>query len=97
MTMSVSRRAEMTEHYPFPFISTCLLLGASSYLPSCRYNFFAQWQAMPLSLAYFDQELAYGMVVIDITDQTKVGYGIVAFAADDMLWLDHDPELDWYA
>ncbi|KJK74079.1 hypothetical protein H634G_10618 [Metarhizium anisopliae BRIP 53293] len=26
---------------------------------------------MPLSLAYFDQELAYGMVVIDITDQTK--------------------------
>ncbi|EFY97043.2 hypothetical protein MAA_07589 [Metarhizium robertsii ARSEF 23] len=29
------------------------------------------WQAMPPSLAYFDQELPYGMVVIDITDQTR--------------------------
>ncbi|KID85713.1 glycosyl transferase, partial [Metarhizium majus ARSEF 297] len=79
--VSLQESRDDSEYCPFPFISTCLLLGASSYLPSYRYNFFAQWQAMPLN----------------ITDQTRVAYGPVAFAAYDMLWLDHDPELDWDA
>ena len=95
--VSLQESRDDFEYCPFPFISTCLLLGASSDLPSYRFNFFAQWQAMPPSLAYFDQELPYGMIVIDITDQTRVGYGIVAFAAYDMLWLENDPELDWDA
>lgn len=91
---SLQESRDKFEHCPFPFISTCLLLGASSYLPSHRYDFFENWQPMPLSLAYSDEQLPHGIVVIDITDQTQVGYGIIAFAAYEMVWIEDDPDLD---
>lgn len=95
--MLVSRRAEMTLSTVLsPLYQRVFFLELAAICPVIATTSLPV-AAMPLSLAYFDQELPYGMVVIDITDQTRVGYGIVAFAAYDMLWLDHDQELDWDA
>lgn len=62
----------------FPFISTCLMLGAG-----CDTDRVMNYETTSerLGLVYDDASLDYGMVVVDISDLDRVSYGIVAFMA----------------
>ncbi|KAI1771428.1 hypothetical protein F4818DRAFT_429074 [Hypoxylon cercidicola] len=81
----------------FPFISSCLLLGAG--YESARYSAY-EVQSRPLGTAYRDDSMKYGMAVFDITDLHDIRYGIVAFKVIHMAevklnsWGDWDPVED---
>jgi hypothetical protein len=65
----------------FPFLSTCLLLGAG-YDPSTGASYEVRTE--PLGTVYRDDSLEYGMVAVDISELDKIRYGIVGFIVDLM-------------
>lgn len=65
----------------FPFLSTCLLVGAG-YDPSIGASYCVRTE--PLGTLYRDDSLTYGMVVVDISDLEKIRYGIVGFIVNQM-------------
>lgn len=81
----------------FPFISTCLLVGAG-YDPSIGASYSVRTE--PLGTLYRDDSLAYGMVAVDISDLEKIRYGIVGFIVNQMAEVnvrdggDYDPVED---
>jgi hypothetical protein len=75
--------------HEFPFISSCLLLGASYALPG---RGTGSAIPMPLDTVYRDDNTEYGMVVVDITDLDNIRYGIVGFTVNTMVWVDRHPD-----
>ncbi|XXG95203.1 hypothetical protein Hte_001463 [Hypoxylon texense] len=81
----------------FPFISSCLLLGAG--YEAARHSAYRA-EPQPLGTAYRDDSMKYGIAVFDITDLHDVRYGIVAFKINYMAqvrlnsWGDWDPVED---
>ena len=65
----------------FPFLSTCLLLGAG-HEPTLPISYDVRTE--PLGTTYRDDSLEYGMVAFDISDLDNPCYGIVAFTVDLM-------------
>ncbi|KAK3317463.1 hypothetical protein B0T19DRAFT_292510 [Cercophora scortea] len=72
-------------HREFPFISTCLLLGAG-YDPSTGVTYSVRTE--PLGTAYCDDDTGHGMVVLDISDLDNIRYGIVGFFVHLMIDVD---------
>ena len=71
----------------FPFISTCLLLGASF---GTKFSGGCDAKPWPLGTIFRDDNIQYGMVVIDITDMDNPRYGIVGFMIRTMTWVVTD-------
>ncbi|OIW23584.1 hypothetical protein CONLIGDRAFT_649611 [Coniochaeta ligniaria NRRL 30616] len=65
----------------FPFLSACLLLGAG-YDPVTGASYDVRTE--PLGTAYRDDNLEYGMVILDISDLDEIRYGIVGFTVHFM-------------
>ncbi|RWA07597.1 hypothetical protein EKO27_g7513 [Xylaria grammica] len=61
----------------FPFISTCLLLGARERTTHERRPHV---QSLPLGRIYRDSDTESGIVLVDITNLETLRYGIIAFA-----------------
>jgi hypothetical protein len=77
---------------PFPFLSTCLLLGLSYDASHCETK---RAQLEPLGTAYQDGIMGTGMVVIDISDLDSIRYGIVAFEIHHMAHIRLHPRIYW--
>lgn len=78
----------------FPFLSTCLLLGAG-YDPSTGASY--QVRTEPLGTVYRDDSHEYGMVVLDVSEPERIRYGIVGFIVHDMVEVDVDEDWDYDA
>lgn len=60
----------------FPFTSTCLLL---SLLPCSNSTRRGDVRLQHLSTAFFGDSLEYGAAILDISDLSRIKYGITAF------------------
>ncbi|KAI1385352.1 uncharacterized protein F4822DRAFT_412827 [Hypoxylon trugodes] len=63
----------------FPFISTCLLLASGRPFTT---------HPQPLGAVFRDESPFYGMVVFDISRLDEVRYGIVAFSAQPIVFIE---------
>lgn len=78
--------AEATETgYSFPFIVSCLLQGAREDMGWAQQ--LSRWDVLPLSTVYDDRNMEVNAVVLDITDLSDIGYGVVSRTIERISWL----------
>jgi hypothetical protein len=96
--MEITSKPEISSDWnmpEFPFVSTRLLLGASFNSRNGCCGGFGKPKPGLLGTVYRDDNLKYGMVIIDITDLDFIRYVIVGFTARTMIWdegREWDPE-----
>ncbi|WYZ37978.1 hypothetical protein EsH8_II_001484 [Colletotrichum jinshuiense] len=78
----------------FPFILTSLLLGLGH--DTCR-NAALRMHIRPLCTAFNDESVKHGMAVINISDLTRIRYGIVAFEISEWATVSRPPWSGWDA
>lgn len=86
----ICRRGNAPGLREFPFISTCLVLGASHGLLESRATYPARTE--PPGTVFWDNNVEYGIVIVNISQLDRVCYGIVAFK---MRYLKHVTEAEY--
>ncbi|KAK1976439.1 hypothetical protein LZ30DRAFT_774078 [Colletotrichum cereale] len=93
-TDTESRAVSDSASPEFPFILTSLLLGLGH---DTSRNAALRMHIRPLCTAFNDSSLKHGMAVIDISDLTRIRYGIVAFEISEWATVSQPPWSHWDA